>query len=82
MIQNLIFGESLKAKRNQQKESFVLKHSFAQLYLTSLNIVKNIMPQQRQNLTQFTNFPANMFLFGYRENIGTAPFSNTQDLCS
>ena len=36
----------------------------------------------RQKLSLFTNFPANMFLFGVRKNICTAPFPDAQELLS
>ena len=35
-----------------------------------------------KNLSDFTNFPANMFLFGARKNICTAPFLDVQELHS
>ena len=33
-----------------------------------------------KNLTQFTNFPTNMYLVGVRKNICTAPFLYTQEM--
>ena len=35
-----------------------------------------------KKLSQFTNFPANMFPFGVRKNICTAPFPDAQELLS
>ena len=50
--------------------------------LNSLNIENNVLPQHSQNYFDFTNFPANMFLFGFKKNICIAPFLEAQELHS
>ena len=80
--------ESLKANKNQQKRSLILQYSFAQktsliLRISTLLKLKIICSQNTaKKLSQFTNFPANMFLFGVRKNICTAPFLDAQELHS
>ena len=87
MIQNLIFGvylllldflvETLKDNKNYQKRSVILwtvpLKKLTSFYEPQFNIVKNIIQQENQKPTHFTNFPANMFLVGVRKNICTAP---------
>ena len=46
--------------------------------LSSINIIKNILPQTAKNLTSFTNFPGNMFLVIARKNICIVPFLDFQ----
>ena len=50
--------------------------------LNSLDIENNILPQNSQQPLWLYKFPANMFLFGVRKNIYTAPFSDAQELHS
>ena len=50
--------------------------------LNSLNIENNMLSQHRQKTSDSRNFPANMFLFGVRKNICTAPFLDAQELDS
>ena len=47
---------------------------------TQLTLKKICCGNTDKNLYDFTNFPANMFLFGIRKNIGTAPFLDAQEL--
>ena len=41
-----------------------------------------MLPNTAKNLSDFTSFPANMFLCGVRKNICTTPFLDTQELHS
>ena len=81
-------AENLKANKNQRKRSLILQYSFAQktsliLRISTLLKLKIICSQNTaKKLSQFTNFPANMFLFGVRKNICTAPFPEAQELLS
>ena len=50
--------------------------------LNSFEIEKKCSQNTAKKLSQFTNFPANMFLFGVRKNICTKPFPDTQELLS
>ena len=81
-------AENLKANKNQPKRSLILQYSFAQktsliLRISTLLKLKIICSQNTaKKLSQFTNFPANMFLFGVRKNICTAPFPDAQELLS
>ena len=81
-------AENLKANKNQRKRSLILQYSFAQktsliLRISTLLKLKIICSQNTaKKLSQFTNFPANMFLFGVRKKICTAPFSDAQELLS
>ena len=50
--------------------------------LNSFEIENNMLPNTAKKLSQFTNFPANMFLFGVRKIICTAPFPDAQELLS
>ena len=81
-------AENLKANKNQRKRSLILQYSFAQktsliLRISTLLKLKIICFQSTaKKLFQFTNFSANMFLFGVRKNICTAPFPDAQKLLS
>ena len=81
-------AENLKANKNQRKRSLILQYSFTQktsliLRISTLLKLKIICSQNTaKKLSQFTNFPANMFLFGVRKNICTAPFPDAQELLS
>ena len=65
-----------------------MQYSFAQktiliLRISTLLILKITCSQNTaKKLSQFTNFPANMFLFGVRKIICTEPFSDAQELLS
>ena len=49
----------------------------------SLNIIKSIFPQNTaKKLTNFTNFPANMFLADFRKSICIVPFVEDKELHS
>ena len=50
--------------------------------LSSLDIENNMLPQLNKNLSDFTNFLANLFLFGVRKNICTAALLDAQELYS
>ena len=68
------FGRKSRSQQKLAKRSLILQYSFAQkasLNLRNLNIIKNILPQQSQIITHFTNFPANMFLVGVGKNISS-----------
>ena len=81
-------AENLKANKNQPKRSLILQYSFAQktsliLRISTLLKLKITCSQNTaKKFSQFTNFPANMFLFGVRKIICTAPFPDAQELLS
>ena len=59
-----------------QKTSFILRTS------THLTLKMICSRNTGKNLSDIRNFPANMFLFGVRKNICTAPFLDAQQLHS
>ena len=79
-------AENLKANKNQPKRSLILQYSFAQktsliLRISTLLKLKIIFSQNTaKRISQFTNFPTNMFIFRVRKNICTAPFPDAQEL--
>ena len=81
-------AENLKANKNQPKRSLILKYSFAQktsliLRISTLLKLKITCSQNTAKTpSQFTNFPASMFLFGVRKSICTAPFPDAQEVLS
>ena len=81
-------AENLKANKNQPKRSLILKYSFAQktsliLQISTLLKLKITCSQNTAKTpSQFTNFPASMFLFGVRKSICTAPFPDAQEVLS
>ena len=81
-------AESLKTNKNQRKRSLILQHSFTQntslILRISTHLTLKIICSRNasKNLSHFTSFPANMFLFGVRKSICTAPFLDTQELHS
>ena len=81
-------AENLKANKNQRKRSLILQYSFVQktsliLLISNLLKLKIIFSQNTaKRISQFTNFPTNMFLFRTRKNICTAPFPDAQELFS
>ena len=68
-------AESLRANKNYLKRSHIIQYSFAQktslILRTSIHLTSKILCSRNtaKNLSAFTNFPANMFLFGARKNI-------------
>ena len=74
--------------RNSSRISHILQYIFAQKTSLSLQTsayltLKIICSHNTaRNLSDFRNFPANMFLFGVRKNICTAPFLDAQELHS
>ena len=85
------FRFSGRKSQSQQKLSikityfaiqFRSKHLTLFTNLNSLGIENNMLPKHCQKLSRFTNFSANMFLFGVRKSICTASFLDTQELHS
>ena len=79
---------NLKANKNQPERSLILQYSFAQKASLILQI-STLLKQEitcsqntAKKLSQFTNFPTNMFLFGITKIICTAPFPDAQELLS
>ena len=65
-------AESLKANnKNQQERSLILQLSFSRnlTHITNLNSLDIENNMLSKHLSYFTDFPANMFLFGIRKNI-------------
>ena len=81
-------AENLKPNKNQRKRSPILRYIFAQktsliLRISALLKLKIICSQNTaKNLSQFTPFPADMFLFGVRKNICATSFPDVQELLS
>ena len=82
---------SCRKSQSQQKlvkKSLVLQYSFAQKAslilwtLTHLILKVTCSCKTAKSLSNFTNFPANMFLFGVGKNIGTKLFPDAQELHS
>ena len=79
-------AENLKANKDQPKTSLILKYSFAQktslilLISTLLKLKITCSQNTAKTPSQFTNFPASMFLFGVRKRICTGPFPDAQEL--
>ena len=77
---------SLKANKNWRKRSLILQCSFARttslILRTSTHLTLKITccRNTAKNLSDFKNFPADMFLLGIREDIYTAPFLDAQEL--
>ena len=61
---------------------FNSKHLAYFINLNSLDTENNILPKHIKNLSHFTNFPVNIFLFGVRKKICNGPFLDTQELHS
>ena len=76
------------ANKNQPKRSLILQYSFAQKASLTLRISTLLKMEitcfqnTAKKLSQITNFPANIFLFGVRKVICTAPFPDAQELLS
>ena len=81
-------AENLKANKSQRKISLILQYSFVQktTVISQISTLMKLKTKCSQNtakkLSQFTNFPANKFLFGVRKNICTAPFPDATELLS
>ena len=69
-------GHSFRNRSSLKKASLILRTST----LLTLKIICS--RNTAKKLSQFTNFPANMLLFGVRKNICTAPFSGALELLS
>ena len=77
-----LLAESLRNNKSLQKRSHILQYSFAKIILNSVDNENNMLPNTAKNLSDFTNFLANMFLCGVKKNICTASFLDTQELHS
>ena len=81
-------AENIKANKNQPKRSLILQYNFVQkasLFLRISTLLKmkiTCSQNTAKKLSQITNFPTNMFLFGVRKIICTAPFPDAQELLS
>ena len=79
-------AENLEANKNHPKRSLILRYSFTQkisliLRIATLLKLKITCSQNTaKNPSQFTNFPASMFLFGVWKSICTAPFPDSKEL--
>ena len=77
-----------QSQQKLEKRSLILQYSFAQktslILRTSTHLTLKIICSRNtvKNLSDFTNFPANMFLFGVRKNIWAAPFLDAKELHS
>ena len=84
----LDFRFSKRKSQNQKNRSLILQYRFAQntslILRSSTHLKLKIICSQNtaKNISDFTNFSRNMFLFGVRKNIWTASFLETQELNS
>ena len=75
-----------QSQQKLEKRSLILQYSFAQktsfILRTSTHLTSKLIWSRNtvKNLSAFTNFPANMFLFDVRKSICTAPFLDAQEL--
>ena len=60
----------------------LLKNLTHFMKFNSLEIENIMLCNTAKNLSHFTNFPANIFLFGVRKNFCTASFLDAQELYS
>ena len=79
------FRFSGRKSQSQQKRSLMLRYSLAQnlthfMNLKLLAIEKICSHNAVKSLSDFANFPGNMFLFGVRKSICSAPFLDVQEL--
>ena len=84
------FRFSIRKSQNNQKlakkTKLILQYSFAQktklILRTSAHLTLKIICSRNtaKNLSDFKDFPADMFLLGVRENICTAIFLDAQEL--
>ena len=80
-----ILAGSLKASKNYRKRSLILQSSFAQqtslILWNSTHLTLKIISScnTAKSLSDFINFPANMFLFEVRKNICTPSFLDAQN---
>ena len=65
-------AERLKANKKRNKDHRIYTYFIWQW--------KQYVTNTAKNLSDYTNFPANMFLFGVWKNICTAPFLDAQEL--
>ena len=83
-VKNLwdLLVESLKVNKTskKRKRSLILQYSFDQIIHLTLKIICS--RNTAKNLSEFENFPANIFLFSVRKSICTAPFLDSQELHS
>ena len=77
-----------QSQQKLEKRQLILQYSFAQkislILQTSTHLTSKIISScnTAKNLSDFANFPVNMFLFGVRKNICTTPFLDGQELHS
>ena len=78
------FRFSCRKSQSQQKLAKKITHFTIQFHSTilrtSTHFTLKIMSSRNtaKSLSDFANFPADMFLFGVRKNICTAPFPDAQ----
>ena len=70
------FNFRFPSRKSQRQQKLILR--------TSVHLTLKIICSRNtnKNLSDFTKFPANMFLFGVRKNICIAPFLDAQELHS
>ena len=91
--QSFFFNFRFSSKKSQSQQKLVKKVTLFRIEfcsknltnfknLKSLNIESDILPERAKNLSYFTKFPADMFLFGVRKNIFTSRFLDAQEMHS
>ena len=78
----LIFYFSSRKSKAQQKMAEKFTHLTMQFCSKNLTHFMNLNSLDIKNLSHFTNFLANIFLFGVRKDICTASFLDAQKLQS
>ena len=87
---NFFFNFRFSSRKSQSQQKLAEKityftipfHSKNLSHFTNLNSfdIEICSHNTAKNLSDFINFPANMFLFGVRKNICTKPFLEAQEL--
>ena len=84
----IFYQKVLKPTKTSKKDhSFynkVLLKKTSLILRTSTHLTLKIIGSRNiaKNLSDFTNFPANMFLFSFRKKVCTAPFLDAQEMHS
>ena len=86
IFEPIVSTKPIKTSENDHSfyNTVLLKKPHAHILLTSTHLILKITCSQNKakNLSHFTDFPANIILFGVRKNICTAPLLGAQELHS
>ena len=91
IIRYIFFNFTISSRKSKNQQKLAKKdHTFYNTvllkkphpFLTHLTLKIIYSQSTAKSLSDFTNFPANMFLCGVRKNICTRPFCEAQELHS